>query len=451
MSSGIPYGSYVLSVTYDGSKRTACLKMYDPKTRKILLWHDNTGHLPYCFSNLSIEELEKINKLKNHPGFDHMEFSTKYNPLMDKEVVMTKIVAKDPLAIGGRYSNHIRDIIPKAWEANIRYYNCYTYDQQLFLGMPYRVENENLLLAEYRLPQDIYSNMKKLFEAEDETFRNYIDSWIKLFQYPIPSIYRVALDIEVAQPVENRIPDSREAKEKIIAVSLVDSDKKKRVLLLKRPSVKMGKGDLSQIDVEFYDNEKELILEIFKILNQYPVVLTFNGDDFDLRYIYNRALNLGFQRHMIPIELQLRSTSLKYGIHIDLYKFFFNKAIQIYAFRKKYSRLTLNSVAKSILGIGKIEIETSPSRLTYVELVNYCLKDSELTFQLTTFDDELVMKLIIVLMRISKMPIDDLIRQGVSAWIRNLMYFEHRSFMYIDDRSRIAVLGLWMKSSKSCL
>ena len=69
---------------------------------------------------------------------------------------------------------------------------------------------------------------------------------------------------------------------------------------------------------------------------EYPFILTFNGDDFDLRYLVHRAMNLGFQRNEIPIDVGKRVCLLKYGVHIDLYKFFYNRSIQIYAFSNRY-------------------------------------------------------------------------------------------------------------------
>ena len=427
--------SYILSATYDGEKRAACLKLYEPTTRRVYLWYDNTKHLPYCFSNLPMDELEKIEPLKSHSGFDHMENTKKYDPLLDKEVMMTKIVAKDPLSIGGRPSGNIRDIIPKAWEAHIKYYDCYIYDRQLFIGMPYKVVDGTLIPVDYSPPSDIRLTMKKLFEKEAKEFREYIDSWVKLFQCPIPSIRRVALDIEVYSPVATRVPDPREAREPIIAVSLVDSDGEERVLLLRRLGVEEGKREIpSNVKVEYYEDEGDIIAEIFKALLEYPVVLTFNGDDFDLRYLYHRAENLGFPRDEIPINLGAQFALLNYGVHIDLYKFFFNRSIQVYAFGQKYAEFTLNDVAESVLGVGKVGLEISQSELTYTELAEYCLRDSELTLRLTTFDDELVMKLIMVLVRITRMPVEDLTRQGVSGWIRNLMYFEHRRLNYLIPR-----------------
>jgi DNA polymerase I len=45
--------SYFVSASYDGRQRKAVIKLYEPKTGKIYFWYDNTGHKPYCLTNLS--------------------------------------------------------------------------------------------------------------------------------------------------------------------------------------------------------------------------------------------------------------------------------------------------------------------------------------------------------------------------------------------------------------
>ncbi len=39
----------LVSATYDGQKKSAVLKFYEPVSKKVLLWTDNTGHKPYCY------------------------------------------------------------------------------------------------------------------------------------------------------------------------------------------------------------------------------------------------------------------------------------------------------------------------------------------------------------------------------------------------------------------
>ncbi|MEM2915353.1 MAG: DNA-directed DNA polymerase I, partial [Candidatus Bathyarchaeia archaeon] len=266
------------------------------------------------------------------------------------------------------------------------------------------------------------------FSKEPEDLMPYLESWTRLLEYPAPEIRRVALDIEVYSPVATRVPDAEEAPYPVICVSLAGSDNLKKVLILRREE--MGKEqDIklpSNVIVEFCNSERELYYAVFKILEDYPFVITFNGDDFDLRYLYHRAEKIGIKPEDVPIEAGREVYLLKRGIHIDLYKFFFNRSIQIYAFNQRYRNVTLDEISQAILGRSKLSYTKPISEYTYDELARYCFNDAELTLELTRYDDDLVMKLILVLTRISHMPIEDVSRQGVSRWIRSFMQYEHR-------------------------
>jgi DNA polymerase I len=435
--------SYFISATYDGKTGKTLIKLYEPISSKIYFWYDNTGHKPYCLTNLSPFELEKINRLMQHPGFDHFEIVDKIDPLLDKAVKVTKIVAKDPLAIGGRPKGCIRDIIPedfpmvaetpispeqiKVWESKIKYYQSYIYDNNLLPGMIYEVKNGKLILKNVEEAEKMVRRIKEIFKEATAEELQHIEGWARLLEYPAPKFLYLALDIEVYSPVPTRMPDPRDAVYPVVCVSLYGSDGQKRVLLLKREGVREGTEHLpAGVTLEYFDSEVKLIKAVFDALWSYPFVVTFNGDDFDLRYLAHRALNHGFRRDEVPIEVGRRVCLLKYGVHIDLYKFFFNRSIQIYAFNNRYRDVTLDDVGKALIGMEKIKLEKNLGELAYTELAKYCFRDAEITFKLASFEDELVMKLILVLARISSMPMEDVSRQGVSRWIRNFMHREHR-------------------------
>jgi len=435
--------SYFISATYDGKTGKTLIKLYEPISSKIYFWYDNTGHKPYCLTNLSPFELEKISRLMQHPGFDHFEIVDKIDPLLDKAVKVTKIVAKDPLAIGGRPKGCIRDIIPedfpmvaetpispeqiKVWESKIKYYQSYIYDNNLLPGMIYEVKNGKLILKNVEEAEKMVRRIKEIFKEATAEELQHIEGWARLLEYPAPKFLYLALDIEVYSPVPTRMPDPRDAVYPVVCVSLYGSDGQKRVLLLKREGVREGTEHLpAGVTLEYFDSEVKLIKAVFDALWSYPFVVTFNGDDFDLRYLAHRALNHGFRRDEVPIEVGRRVCLLKYGVHIDLYKFFFNRSIQIYAFNNRYRDVTLDDVGKALIGMEKIKLEKNLGELAYTELAKYCFRDAEITFKLASFEDELVMKLILVLARISSMPMEDVSRQGVSRWIRNFMHREHR-------------------------
>jgi DNA polymerase I len=435
--------SYFVSATYDGKTRKAMIKLYEPTSGQIYFWYDNTGHKPYCLTNLSQYELEKIDRLIRHPGFDHFEMIEKFDPLLDRSVKITKIVAKDPLAIGGRPIGCIRDVIPedfpkvaatpispeeiRVWESKIRYYQSYIYDRDIWPGMIYEVKKGALVPKSLEKFEKMVEKIRENFKSETAEEQQFIRRWARLLEYPAPKFRRAALDIEVQSSIPTRMPDPREAAYPVVCVSLYGSDGRKRVLLLKREGVREGTKRLpADANTEYFDSEEKLIRAVFDALLEYPFVVTFNGDDFDLRYLAHRAQRFGFGRDKIPIEIGRRVCLLKYGVHIDLYKFFFNRAIQIYAFNNRYRDVALNDVGKALIGMEKIKLEKGIGELTYMGLAEYCFRDSEITFKLTSFEDDTVMKLILVLARISSMPMEDVSRQGVSRWIRNFMHHEHR-------------------------
>ncbi len=433
--------SYFVSAYYDGRKSAACIKLYEPKSKRIHFWHDTTGHKPYLLTNLSPYELDQLEGVKTHPSLVGFEQIEKFDPLLDKTVTVTKVVAKDPLAIGGRPRGCLRDIIPeehaklaqlegseaKVWEAAIKYYHCYIYDRNLVPGMLYSIEHGELKPTKMDAAENTVEKIQTLFGDEKDDEREYIERWARLLEYPAPSFRRVSLDIEVFSPVATRVPDPQEAPYKVICASLVTTDGNDKVLLLKREGVQNGAEKLPpNTKIEFFEQEEDLLRAIFEALSDYPFVITFNGDDFDLPYLAHRAEKLGMQRKDVPIEVGRRVCLLKNGVHIDLYKFFYNRSIQIYAFSNKYRDVTLDDLGKALLGLSKIELDKPFADLSYSELARYCLRDSEIAFKLTSLNDDLAMKLILVLTRISRMPMEDVSRQGVSRWIRNFMHLEHR-------------------------
>jgi DNA polymerase I len=367
----------------------------------------------------------------------------KLDPLLDRNVKVTKIVTNDPLAVGGRPSGCIRDIIPedypkvaetpiaqediKVWESKIKYYQSYIYDRNLLPGMLYEIRNGQLLQKKVEQAEKMVAEILGTFTEATSEETEYIEEWARLLEYPAPKFRRVAIDIEVLAPTPTRVPNPEEAAYPVICVSLYGSDGLRRVLLLRREGAREGSEHLPpELAVEKFETEDRLIRTVFDYLRTYPFVLTFNGDDFDLPYLFHRAQNLGLRRSEVPIELGRRICLLSYGVHIDLYKFFFNRSIQIYAFNNRYRDVTLDDVGKALIGLEKVRLDKSLGELTYMELAGYCFRDAEITFRLSSFEDDLTMKLILVLARISSMPMEDVSRQGVSRWIRNFMHREHR-------------------------
>jgi len=412
---------YLLQVDYDGKKGKAVCKLFDKETQKVYILYDNTGHKSYFLVDIEPDKVSKIPKIIRDPSFDHIETVTKIDPYSWNKVKLTKIVVKDPLAV-----RRLRNAVPKAYEAHIKYYNNYIYDMELIPGMPYIVKNGKLESVSLTMDKKDIEEIKKAFSDSDEMTRQMALEWLPIFETEIPNIKRVAIDIEVYTPIKGRIPDPEKAEFPIISIALAGSDGLKKVLVLNREDVGEGSGNINGISIERFNSEYELLNRFFEIVLNYPMIVTFNGDDFDLPYIYYRALKLGFFPEEIPLDVNSDEARYLAGFHIDLYKFFFNKAVRNYAFEGKYSEYNLDAVAKALLGVSKVKIDTLISFLDIEKLVEYNFRDAEITLQLTTFGNELTMKLIILFSRISRLGIEELTRTEISTWIKNLYYWEHR-------------------------
>ncbi|MCS7125931.1 MAG: DNA-directed DNA polymerase I [Aigarchaeota archaeon] len=417
---------FLLGSSYDGREGKAYLKLLDIDSGKVEIFYDESGHKPYCYVSESIQEVENL-KLS---GVVKIESEKKYDLLRDKEVEMTKILANDPLSIGGSPSS-IREKI-RAWEADIPYHLCYLYDMKLIPSIPYYMVDGRLIPAEVDLGK-IKKIVEKYFHDLSENEKKIIEEWVILMEEEQPKLKHLSIDIEVLSPIATRVPSPSKAKDKVVAVSMIGSDGRREVYLLKIPN--FDNIVTEEFKTIIFEDEVEMLKKVYEILEEYPIVATFNGDDFDMPYLRHRGEQLNIPKDKIPITLGREGASLRRGIHIDLYKLFNNKSVQVYAFDNKYREHTLEAIAQSLLGKGKIVIDKPISQLTSSELARYSFYDALLVHELLTFDDDLILKLLIVISRISRLPVEDVCRHGVSGWIKSLLYYEHRKRGYLIPRS----------------
>lgn len=437
----------LLSAIYSGEEQKVYLKFYSPKDKSIYVWRDRTNHKPYCYTKL--QYAAKAQEIVREERKYTIEIVKRRDLIADELISILKITAPDPLSIGGT-ENSIRERV-KSWEADIKYHENYLYDTRLIPGTFYirigdEIRNHELdISAKVReeLENLLWNKLKEGPEKiEDIQYQQHITRWANLLNQPIPEIKRISVDIEV-ESEEGRMPTPRDHDRRIIAVGFVASDGFRRVLLLNQNR----KPESNQVlipEAEIYYTEKELLEEAFKIMASYPFIITYNGDDFDLPYLYARSQDpridpIGSQiipKDRVPIiikretfikrGIQAEPVQVKHGIHIDLFRTFQNRSVQIYAFSNKYSEHTLNAIAEALLNDTKLEFDGDISELPLETLALYCLKDAELTYRLTSFNDSLLMKLLIVIARIGRLSIDDVARFGVNQWIRGMLYFEHR-------------------------
>jgi DNA polymerase I len=425
--------SMLVSATYDNTSRSAVLKFYEPKSQKLILWVDETGHKPYCYSKLNPEELSFLDERED---ILKIEKVIRQDLINDEKITVSKISVSDPLAIGGTTGEKsIRNII-ETWESDIKYYETYLYDRSLIVGKYYEIIDGKIKPHDLEISDEVKIALKSLLwdkvdsesMVDSKEFKDCITDWAELLNQPIPKIKRLSVDIEVEAEI-GRIPDPKIAEKKITAIGFKGTDGFDKILVLRTEDTEEGKNELDEnIKVVFYekDQEKEMIFDGFKIMMEFPFILTYNGDDFDLPYLYNRAERLGIKKADNPLYMMRDSATLKHGVHLDLYRTLSNRSFQIYAFSQSYTDFKLNSVSKALLGKEKIDYGIELGDLNLYQTANYCYNDALITYELTSFNHDLLMNLLVIIARIGRMPIDDIARLGVSQWIRSLLYYEHR-------------------------
>jgi len=190
-----------------------------------------------------------------------------------------------------------------------------------------------------------------------------------------------------------------------------------------------------EVIIREFETERKLLQTFFVFMRTQPqVLLTYNGDDFDLPYLKNRALRLGVHPKVIPIHVATKKkkkgtskgftggiTRWRGKIHLDIYRTFSNISIKNYTYQGKYQQDSLNEVAYALLGKRKIDIGDM-NKATFFELIYYNIIDTALTLELTTDKDDLFMNLLISLMRLTNSTLPDVNRFAMSVWAHNMLF-----------------------------
>ena len=94
--------------------------------------------------------------------------------------------------------------------------------------------------------------------------------------------------------------------------------------------------------------------------------------------------------------------------------------------------MKLDTVARAILGRGKYEYEGRIEELSSEELSYYNAKDTQLTFDLATHDDNFPAFIIFLIMRFGNLSLENGNRRGVTAWWGGFMfrYLTEKNYMF---------------------
>ena len=380
----------------------------------------NTDYKQSCYITR-----EEATKLQGVMGINNVEDVDIYDIVKDEAREMSKVSVNNPSVI-----YELRDS-GKCWEGDIKYYQSFLYDNKYIVGTWYDVDSNEVKSLKSNENNFDLNNIDMDSVVDTDSFSKQVTKWANLLGQDIPHIKRLAFDIEVE--VGDTMPDTSKALQRITAISFHSEDRK-QVYTLKRPEVAMGEEDIGkEYEIIWFDSEKELLEYAFQVIDSYPVVLTYNGDIFDMPYLCNRANVLGLEYN--PFKMMKEKATLNNGIHIDLYSVFSNRSLKIYAFGAKYITDKLDDVSEAMLGEKKVEYTGSLADISLNLLSKYCYNDSRLTYELSHYNNDLVMNLLVILCRIGNMPIDDISRLSISNWIKSMFYNEHRINNQLIPRS----------------
>jgi DNA polymerase I len=240
--------SMLVSATYDNISRSAVLKFYDPKSQKLILWLDEIGHKPYCYSKLDPEELDFLQEREDILKIEKIK---RQDLIKDDKIEISKITVSDPLAIGGTTGEKsIRNVI-ETWESDIKYYENYLYDRSLIVGKYYEIVDGKIKPHDLEISDEVKIALKSLLwdkvdsesMVDSKEFKDCITDWAELLNQPIPKIKRLSVDIEVEAEI-GRIPDPKIAEKKVTAIGFKGSDGFDKIFVLRTEDTEEGKNEL---------------------------------------------------------------------------------------------------------------------------------------------------------------------------------------------------------------
>jgi len=367
---------YPLSVDYVVLNGKPIIKVYgrDNKGRKIVF--EDKEFEPYFYA---IPEQDKIDEVKKR--VEELEIEYKGEKIMvkrveveekidlNKKVKVLKIYCQIPrdISILKELVRELKGILHKR-EYDIPFGRRYCLDKQIDFLAPYSIENNKLVKQDGKLYQ--------------------------------PKV--AAFDIEIYKP-------TFDAKQNQIICIGIYSEEEYFVLSWK-------KSDLEKVVV--LKNEKEMLEKFFEVIGDYDILISYNGDNFDLPFLRERAEELGIKH---PIIADKRGSNFKACIHVDL----FNIVVKHLSAEIKTRSFKLDEVARFFLGEGKEDIEIQESKDIWDsndvkkidEIFKYNLQDCKITYLL----GKRILPLEYRFSNIIGLDLYDVSRSGLSQLVENYL------------------------------
>jgi DNA polymerase I len=327
---------------------------------------DVRGFRPYFFvpksASIPPDVTSKIIEIQN----------TNLKTLDGREV--KKIVTRIPTDV-----KEMRDKFPETFEADIVFVKRFLFDKSVFLWI--------------KKPDTNYVK-GNLVDLRTQVHESKIEP---LHHEALPSKLKVAaMDIECLNP-PNRFPDPNH--DPIISISLVTKEngdykryffvwhKNPEEYLKLRERLKEEYG----IEMFIYSSERLMLSEFKKFIwkNDFDVFLGWNSSKFDYPYVVLRMKKLGIDPFLGRISKQPKVS--ENGVEIPG-RVFLDLMEMLKLLGERFESWKLDTVAKAVLGTGKVELEHGGQRQGQ-DIVSSWRSADELFVLYNVTDSELVFKI----------------------------------------------------------
>jgi len=372
------------------------------------------------------------------PKLKDVELVQRKNPMTGDLENVFKISAKSPNSMTNRYSSKtgLNSIFDGANVFNIGagYHHQVLNEAGYIMGMPYTFIDGSPALYKDGI-DEVSSDYDKVFKRMTEADRPMGENAMQMIHAAIPDFSKmiVVIDIEIKANLGESM-DAELAEVPITSISVTYKDDKGELetivfvldneALENTPSEDPSKFDDNSFIKYIFSDERSLLQASISFINglNQKIVLTYNGDAFDIPYIARRLelhnLSLGVKGYKLSSAGQFSRWYKKWDgkYLIDLYQYFGNNNIKTGAYLSEYENLKLDTVAEVILGKNKYHYEGRIEDMSMSELAYYNAKDTQLTFDLATHDNNFPSFILFFIMRFGNLTLENANRRGVTAW-----------------------------------
>ncbi len=316
------------------------------------------------------------------------------------------------------------------------YFHVVLNDNGLIMGMPYRFKKGKPVMVLEGV-EDSRHLYKEIFKMIPEEALDVGENLLSLIHAQLPpwSKMIVAIDIEIqANHGESMNPELAEVP--ITSIACTNHEETVVYTLTNEllgidPPANPETFNDGTFTRYLFDSERELLEATMQFIddNDQKIIVTYSGDSFDIPYMSRRfeLLNIQHTYGIYGWEMKggFSSSAWKKSWFkkwkgkylIDLLEYFANGNVRTGAYnRTEYEDLKLDTVAKAIIGRGKYEYEGKIEELSSEELSYYNCKDTQLTFDLATHDDDFPALILFFIMRFGNLSLENANRRGVTSW-----------------------------------